>query len=142
MIDWAKLQTGESIAAAALAQAKADGLAALVAWSQDVTAAITGPVPLAEMLSWTAKETAARAVLAGRADPSESRLIGIEATVSKADPADLATRIVANADAYRDAIATLTALRLEAVKVGQLAETPEAVWAAVAAAKAAWASLR
>jgi phage FluMu protein gp41 len=123
-----------------LAQAKVAAGAALIAWSNAVTAAITGPVPLAEMLSWSAKETAARAMLNASASDADAAMIGAEAAVTRADPLELSQRIIANADAYRQAIAALTGLRLQALKAIAAADTPDAVQAAVAAAQAAWAA--
>lgn len=138
MIDWSKKITAEAAKAAAFASAKDAAIAELVAWSNAVAMAITGPVPLAEMLSWTAKEAAARAVIAGTATPAETRMIGVEANIGKSSAADLAGRIVANADLYRDAIAKLTALRIEAMRAGDKATTPAGVAEAVTAAQAAW----
>ena len=138
MIDWSKKVTAEAAKVDALARAKASAAAELVAWSDTMALAITGPVPMAEMMSWTAKEAAARAVIAGNATPAETRMIGIEATIGKSSAADLAGRIVANADLYRDAIAKLTALRIEAMRAGDKATTPAGVAKAVVAAQAAW----
>ena len=138
MIDYSQMITAEAAEAAALANAKANAIAELVAWSDAMALEITGPVPWAEMMSWTAKEAAARAVIAGTATPAETRMIGIEATIGKSSAADLAGRIVANADLYRDAIAKLTALRIEAMRAGDKATTPAGVADAVLAAQAAW----
>lgn len=73
--------------------------------------AITGSVPLVERLSWGTKEAAARGLLAGAASPEDRAMISAEAATTGEEPARLAARIVANADAYRGAVAAMTGLR-------------------------------
>lgn len=108
LIDLALIQTAEAKALARMEAARGAALADLTGWLAATTAAVTGPVPLAEQLSWLAKEAEARALLAGG---PEGGMIAGEAAVTGEPAADLAARIVARADAYRVLIAALTGLR-------------------------------
>jgi hypothetical protein len=118
-IDWAQLRQPDPDAA--LAQARADAETTLLARIEAAAEALTGRVPLVEKLSWTAKEEAGRAALAGTADQAQRSLIDGEAQITGEDPARLAQRIVANADAWRGAVALLAGLRRRAMAA--LAET-------------------
>lgn len=139
-IDLSKLITAEDKAAAALAAAQAAAHLNLVTWINEVTHAITGPVPEDEKLSWPSKEQAARAVLAANATTEQTAMIADEAQVGGETSADLAANIVANADAYWAAIAPLTGLRRKAAAEINAAQTREDAIGAVTAAQQAWAA--
>lgn len=84
---------------------------AMIAWIDGVTAKITGPVPADERLSWTEKETAARAIVASTADQRQTDLIGAEAAITGETVSDLAAKIIAKADVYRAVVARIAGLR-------------------------------
>lgn len=73
---------------------------------------ITGPVPQVERLSWTAKEQAARAYREGR---GTDYMLETEAQLTGESLDILAQKIVANADRYRAAVATMTGIRRAAL---------------------------
>ena len=123
-IDFAQTVTAQARAAALLAEARARAEAQVIARIDAATLAITGPVPLAEQLSWTVKEEAARAALADAASPAQTALLSGEADVTGEALADLAAKIVANADAYRAAVAHLAGLRRLAARA--IADAPDA----------------
>lgn len=110
-IDFAQVVSAETQAAEALATARTMAQAQVLAAITALTETITGPVPLAEKLFWSAKEAAARAVADGTATKSETAVIAAEAAMTGEDGAVLVGRILKSADAYRGAIATLTGLR-------------------------------
>lgn len=110
-IDFARVITAETRAADTLAQARAAARSQVLAAIGALTAAITGPVPLAEMLCWAAKEAAARALAEGRATEAEAALIAGEAAVTGEGADVLVVRILGKADAYRGTVAALTGLR-------------------------------
>lgn len=112
-IDFTLVVTKAEAEAKALNAAKAACHAAAVSMIEAATDAITGDVPLAEKLSWTAKEDAAREFLAAPEGvmPASAAILQGEASVTGEDLTGLATRIVANADAYRAAVARLAGLR-------------------------------
>lgn len=83
-----------------LAAVKADAKRRVTARADEIAEAITGTVPLSERLSWPTKEMAARAVLAGTATAVQQALLAAEAQVIGETVPSLASRIVANADAY------------------------------------------
>ena len=98
---------------------------------------IAGPVPLAEKLAWPLKEEAARAWLqgdgTGRPDPillQEAALMGEPVTV-------LAQNILIRAEAWRQAVSEMTALRRRALGALALAATPAEAEAVLAEAEAA-----
>lgn len=62
--------------------------------------AVHGPVPDIERASWATKEIAARAFLAGGASTSQIAMLQPEAVLTGETLEVLATKIVANADAY------------------------------------------
>ncbi len=113
-IDLTQIVTPEMQIEAVLTEARLAAKVQLMALVDTVTAVITGDVPLAEKLSWGSKEDAARAIVAGKADPRQSALIAGEAEVTGEDEPSLAARIISNADAYRAVIARLTGLRRRA----------------------------
>lgn len=110
-IDFAQVVTAEAVAAERLTCARQLAQAQILAAINAVTEAITGPVPLAEKLCWSAKETAARAIADDTATRAETALIAGEAAMTGEDPADLVRHILKNADHWRGAIAMLTGLR-------------------------------
>jgi hypothetical protein len=136
-IDWGQVVTSEAIEAAALVADRSRARALLVSRIDRAAGEITGAVPLAEMLSWAPKEAAARAWLASDATGEQLVLLNGEADITGEGTANLVARIVANADAYRAAIAHLTGLRRNAEAALAAAETPAALEAAYAAAVAA-----
>lgn len=141
MIDWTKMKTSEDVQREALALAKEEASTSLVAWVNATTRAITGPVPDDEKLSWTAKEAAARAYLAGTASASDSAFLGGEALITGEELSGLCARIVANADAYRAAISCLTGLRRKTFSAIDAAATPAEVKAALQALQDEWEKL-
>lgn len=132
-VDMSKLISPEDKAALALAEAQGAARAALLARIEAVTAGITGAVPLAEMLSWAAKEAAARACAGAGATAEQAALITGEAAVTGEDPAALVARIIAKADAYRGVIAALTGLRRRGIGAIAAAESPAALAAVMQA---------
>lgn len=108
-IDWTRLQPAAD--PARLQEARADAEARLVQAIEAASLALTGAVPLAEKLSWTAKEEAARALKGGTADPAQRALLEGEAAVTGEAVDDLAARILRNAESWRLAIAWLSGLR-------------------------------
>jgi hypothetical protein len=110
-IDFAQLISAETRAAEALAEARGQARAQILAALARVVQAITGPVPVSEMLSWPAKEMAARAWVAGEATEADRALIEGEAAMTGEDAAALARRVLDRAEAYRAAVAALTGLR-------------------------------
>lgn len=113
-VDWAGRTTAASRAAADLDAARRAAQTRLLRRLDAVAQVITGEVPLVEKLSWGPKEAAARAWLAATAEPDARALIEGEAMVTGEDPAELAARIVAKAQAYRAAVAAMTGLRRRA----------------------------
>ena len=97
----------------------------------------TGPVPLAERLSWTAKEAAARAHLAGEAGAADTALLEAEARETGETLDRLAATIVRNADVFRAASARLAGLRRHHLRRIAAAETPAEVAARLADLEAA-----
>ena len=107
MIDWSKVETAEARAAKAKAAAQARVLSAL----EDAAAALTGPIPQAERDSWTKKEIAARAFLAGEADATQAAVLKCEAALRGVPVEAVAQRIIAKADTFALAAATIAGLR-------------------------------
>lgn len=84
---------------------------AMRVWIEAFTASITGQVPIDEKLSWDAKESAARAWLAGNPSERETALIMGESSITGESPEVLVGKIVANADVYRLIVASVAGLR-------------------------------
>lgn len=76
-----------------------------------VEEALTAGVPLSEKLSWSAKESAARNLLAGTSAPKDMELLAGEATITGETVEDLALSVVARADQYRFAVSRLAGIR-------------------------------
>lgn len=110
-IDFTQVVTAETLAALGTAAARAAAKGQVLAAIAALTEAMTGPVPLAEMLCWPAKEAAARACAEGTATEAQTAMITGEAEMTGETTAVLVNRILKNADAYGSAIATLTGLR-------------------------------
>lgn len=135
MIDWSLMQDGETRQSNLRAYALADAQEGLALWFEAEAARITGPVALAEKLSWTAKESAARAWQAARATPAEEDLLLGEATVTGESLENLTQSILATADAFRGQIAVLTGLRRNASLALRQAATPEEIGAVLASVR-------
>jgi len=133
-IDFSQAVTAATRNASALAAAQAQAHARVITLIEAASTAITGPVPLAEMLSWTAKEEAARRLLSlpeGETDAGIEAILGGEAALTGETIGPLAIKIIANADAYRTIIAVLAGLRRKTSAAIDTAQTPEAVQTAV-----------
>lgn len=118
--------------------------AALTAWAEAATAAITGPVPADEKIAWPAKEAAARAILAGEASADQVTLVGTEAAITGEAVAELCGKIVARADLFRAVVAAVSGIRRKASRLideSQPAEFPEILIDARIAAQQAAAAL-
>lgn len=98
-----------------IAAVKASAISRIVARADEIAEMITGAVPLAERLSWSTKEAAARAVIAGSATSEQQALIGAEAQVTGEQVADLAQRIVANATRYITAAGLIAGQRRKTI---------------------------
>ena len=135
-IDFSQAVTADALTAIALEEARKTAHARVISLIEVASTAITGPVPLAEMLSWTAKEEAARRLLTYPADVTDAgieAILGGEAALTGETIGQLAEKIIANADAYRTIIAVLAGLRRKTSASIDAAATPEAVQAAVEA---------
>ncbi len=126
-IDFELALTAETMSARRLAEARATAMAQILEAIHGVTEAMTGPVPLAEKLSWSAKEAAARATMEGRATKAEAAMIEGEAAMTGESSVDLIGRILKNADAYRAAMAQLSGLRRAAEAAIDAAGDPATV---------------
>jgi hypothetical protein len=111
---WSQMITAQTAHDEGLARSRDGARTAIVHAIEAVTDRLTGDIPLAEKLSWTAKEAAARALVAGAATSAERALLDGEASITGETQAALAARVILNADAYRAAIAFLTGLRRRA----------------------------
>lgn len=115
-IDFTQVILPSEVQAAALYEARTSALEALRAALDATAAKITGEVPLTEMLSWGAKEEAARAVLKALETGVllQPAIIAGEAAVTGEAIPDLARRIIRNADAYRAVSSAMAGLRRKA----------------------------
>lgn len=136
-IDYSQMVTAEARAAADLASAREAALITLVAWLEERARQITGAVPETERLSWTTKEAAARALLAGTATPAQSAMLELEAALIGRTSAQLADRITAKADAWQMIAAVFAATRQIAEKGIVAATTPNGTVEALTAAQTA-----
>jgi hypothetical protein len=118
--------------AIALENARATAASAMLGWIETLLSQFTEGVPAIEVASWSQKAAAARSFLAGDAAPQ----VTDEAAVTGEDPQDLALAIVGKADLYTAIIARATGLRRATLLAIDSAETPEAVAATIASAKA------
>lgn len=108
----------------------------LVAFLDEVTAKITGPVPVDEKLAWSKKERAATAYLAGNATADLRAMIEGEAAAAGEDATALANKILAKAARYNMIVALIAGVRRKA-EAAIDAGTPEQFPAIIDAAKAA-----
>lgn len=132
-IDFSQAISAEARAAAALAEARDAGLREVVGMIEAATEALTGAVPMAERLVWSAKEEAAQAVVEGRADAVTRALIEAEAHVTGEAPDLLAARVLRKAQGYREALALMSGLRRKAAAEIAAAGDAAEVEAALAA---------
>ncbi|MFN3971078.1 MAG: hypothetical protein ACK4L4_06865 [Gemmobacter sp.] len=126
-IDFGRIISAKDKAQAELAAAQEAARGRVLAAIEAATLQIVGRVPLAEMLSWTAKETAARSwgTAAGAAGAAD--LIEVEARVTGEQPDALAQRILHNAEVFRAAVACLAGIRRNSDALIAAAEAPDAV---------------
>ena len=94
-----------------LAVARADAIRRATALTDAAGGAITAEYSSSEMLSWSVKEAAARAVLAGTAAAEEQAMIDTEAAIRSMAADQLATLIITKADEFRSAAAALAGQR-------------------------------
>ncbi|MDR7123694.1 hypothetical protein [Pseudotabrizicola sp. 4114] len=124
-IDFSMMVTAESRAVAALSVARSEAAARLAALIEAATAALSEGIPLAEQLTWSAKETAAEAVLAGTASPIQEALLEAEAGQSGETVMQLASSILSHAEAYRAEVTRYVGLRRQASASLAACSTPE-----------------
>jgi hypothetical protein len=134
-IDFSKVQSAEARAKAVLVAARLGAEARLATLIEAALTELTGPLPLAERLSWPIKEAAARAVLDDSASPAEIALLEAEAFETGESVAALAARIVARAAAWNRAVADLSGLRRRIAAAIAHAPDPQAVAKALAEAE-------
>ena len=85
---------------------------AMITWINAFEGSVTGQTSDLEPLSWTTKEDAARAVVAGTATPEQVKMIDEEVALVPGDTAaTLATAIIKKADLYRKIAPRITGLR-------------------------------
>jgi len=90
---------------------KADAKRRVAARADQIAERVIGSVPLSERLSWPIKEAAARAIQAGRATQVQHDLISAEADMVGETVAELAAKIIANANAYTIAVGMIAGQR-------------------------------
>ena len=95
----------------ALQDARASAIALVHQWIASAALPLTGGVPIEEMLSWTAKEAAAEAVVAGTATDGQALMIATEAALTGEAVADLCQIILAKAAAYSAAAGVIAGVR-------------------------------
>lgn len=108
--------------------------AQVIAFADQMTERITGQYPAAEVASWPTQEAEARAIVAG-ADAAAAPLISALATAAKMPLKDYATGVLAKAEAYRQVVAAVKAIRDTTDAAIDAATTPEAVGAALEQAR-------
>lgn len=134
-IDFKQMRTAQDVQLSRLAQARQEAVDAVLAAVETALARHIGQVPLAEMLSWGGKELAARGLLSARGSVPDAQLLA-EAALTGETVADLAQRIVDNADAQRATVSALTGLRRKALAGIAAAEDPPTIAAVLAEAGA------
>ena len=132
-IDFSKVVTADSRAAAALSEARTEAAARLAALIEAATGALSEGVPLAEQLIWSAKEAAAQAVLAGTATVAQEALLQEEAGLSGETVMELAGKILSHAEAYRVGVTRYVGLRRQASAQLAACTTPEELASVLAA---------
>ena len=116
-----------------IAAVKASAISRIVARADEIAEMITGAVPLAERLSWSTKEAAARAIVAGTATAEQQAMITAEAQITGEAVADLAARVIANATRYVTASGFIAGQRRKVVALIDALTEPETVEEDVAA---------
>lgn len=116
-----------------VAAVKASAISRIVARADEIAEMITGAVPLAERLSWSTKEAAARAIVAGTATAEQQTMITAEAQITGEAVADLAARVIANATRYVTASGFIAGQRRKVVALIDALTEPETVEEDVAA---------
>lgn len=139
-IDFSRVVTEQSMSGDRLAEAKKAGFARVVEMIDRAAVDVTGPVPVSEMLSWSAKEQAARAFVSGASSAEDEALLDGEAEITGETSTALAARIVARADINRAAVARFAGLRRNAATAIGDALTPAEVGVALDALAAALAA--
>lgn len=118
-----------------------EAMAAVMSAITAVEDALTAGVPLAEKLSWSAKEAAARAIVAGVGLAADQSLLAGEAALTGETVEDLAARVIARADLYRFAVSRLAGIRRAAGTAIAAAQRPDDLEQAVALAQAQCAAI-
>ena len=98
---------------------------AMLGFINALTAKITDQYPAAEVLAWSSKAEAARAVIAGTARADQIDMIQIEAEIKETTLLDQANAIVAKAKPYEAISAKVSGLR-QATDAGIVAATTSA----------------
>lgn len=142
-IDFTQVIPATQVRAAALAEHRLAALETLRAALDATAARITGEVPLTEMLSWGAKEEAARTVLKALETGVllQPPIIAGEAAITGEAVPDLARRIIRNADAYRAVSSAMAGLRRKAEGGIAAAASAEEIAAVMAMAEAGLAQI-
>lgn len=140
-IDMTQIRSAGQKEQAALEQARDAARAVLLRSLEGRAVSLTGPVSLAEQISWSAKESAARALLAGEASAEQEGFLGQEAEITGETVADLALLILRKAERYRQAVAGLSGLRRKYALRVQEAGDRDAVAAALSGLAADLAAL-
>jgi hypothetical protein len=109
-----------------MAALRAKAMAQVIAYADSITARITQDYPSEERAAWTAKESEARAVLAGETLPAYAMLPGPAEEAGKT-LTEFAAGVVAKADAYRTIVVAVEILRMQMSTALAGAATPSAV---------------
>ncbi|MGR3486034.1 MAG: hypothetical protein ACU0BF_11865, partial [Paracoccaceae bacterium] len=97
-----------------VAEQLADALGRVEAMHEAALVAATGGATVAARDTWPAKEAAARALLDGAASGSQADMLAAEATARGETAGELATYVLAKADAFRALVGVLGAARAAA----------------------------
>lgn len=118
---------------AMVAAAKSRAIAGVIAFADQMADAITGHAPLAEKLSWSSKESAAVAHLAGTATVTQTTMLSAEAGRTGETVAALAAKIAANAAKYHVAAGLIAGQRRRTVALIEPLSNPATIAADIAA---------
>ena len=116
-----------------LAATRSLALARARRFADRTTVAITSDVPLDEKLSWATKEVEAAAYQADNQAPTP--ILSAEAAITGETIADLAAEVLTNAIAFRTISGQIAGLRRTTRAAIEAADSPEAIEAALAAAR-------
>lgn len=116
-----------------LAATKTLALARARRFADRTTVAITSDVPLDEKLSWATKEAEALAYQADNQVPTP--ILSAEAAITGETIANLAAEVLTNAIAFRTISGQIAGLRRTTRAAIEAADSPEAIEAALAAAR-------